>query len=155
MKDLKAFVRESNAIEGIIRQPYNGEVASTKRFLEVPIVTIDSLCQLVEGLTIDKPAKLRRAPGMDVRVGGHIPPPGGPGIVKQLQALLIKVNTREISAWEAHCSYETLHPFSDGNGRSGRALWAWKMLKQGEDPFALAFLHSFYYQTLRGQRHGK
>ncbi len=44
--------------------------------------------------------------------------------------------------------YELLHPFSVGNGRSGRTLWAWCMLRRGDDPFTLPFLHRFYYQTL-------
>jgi hypothetical protein len=35
-------------------------------------------------------------------------------------------------------------PTTDGNGRSGRALWLWCM--RGRAP--LGFLHQFYYQTL-------
>lgn len=45
--------------------------------------------------------------------------------------------------WEVHIAYEMLHPFTDGNGRSGRMLWAWQMRN-----FPLDFLHTFYYQTL-------
>lgn len=45
-----------------------------------------------------------------------------------------------------------LHPFMDGNGRTGRAVWAWAMQRDGQDPFALSFLHRFYYQTLEYSR---
>lgn len=42
---------------------------------------------------------------------------------------------------------------TDGNGRSGRALWAWMMLCRGGSygrakVIELGFLHTFYYQTL-------
>jgi len=40
----------------------------------------------------------------------------------------------------------------DGNGRTGRAIWAWQMQRLGRDPFALPFLHRFYYQTLEAIR---
>ena len=40
------------------------------------------------------------------------------------------------------------HPFTDGNGRSGRALWLWQM--NNHAPFG--FLHTFYYQTLENSR---
>lgn len=50
--------------------------------------------------------------------------------------------------WKMHVAFEKLHPFMDGNGRTGRALWAWHMKQLGLDPFALSFLHRFYYQTL-------
>ena len=50
------------------------------------------------------------------------------------------------SAYVLHCRYESLHPFTDGNGRSGRALWLWMMGGIEEAP--LGFLHTWYYQSL-------
>lgn len=93
---------------------------------------------------------LRDKLGMDVIVGNHRPPQGGPEIRHQLAGLLAGVNTGPglASPHKIHKVYETLHPFIDGNGRSGRALWAWHHKQLGNDPFALGFLHSFYYEAL-------
>jgi fido (protein-threonine AMPylation protein) len=89
---------------------------------------------------------------MDVRVGNHIAPEGGPDIPRQLQRILDKANRASDGPWSVHIAFETLHPYMDGNGRAGRAIWAWQMRRLGHDPFALPFLHRFYYQTLDASR---
>jgi Fic family protein len=99
---------------------------------------------------------------MDVQVGQHVAPPGGPGILQDLDALLFRVNhsdQHEAAAdpYQIHHEYETLHPFIDGNGRSGRALWAWQMVHDekknlGVQALGLGFLHLFYYPTLSAGR---
>ena len=87
--------------------------------------------------------------GMDVAVGSYIPPRGGPHVLKKLENLLFSVHHRTISAYKIHLEYESLHPFTDGNGRSGRMLWAWQL---GDTAVSLGFLHLFYYQTLSAIR---
>ena len=91
---------------------------------------------------------LRNKPGMDVRVGAHVPPRGGPDIIERVEGLLLVVQIPESDPWICHCSFENIHPFMDGNGRTGRLLWAWQMIHNGRKPFSLPFLHRFYYQTL-------
>ncbi len=83
-----------------------------------------------------------------MRVGNHIAPPGGAGIVAGLNKILDAIEQNSLDAYEAHVAYEDLHPFTDGNGRSGRALWLW--MKGGQAP--LGFLHEFYYQALEHSR---
>jgi hypothetical protein len=78
----------------------------------------------------------------------HLPRPGGPWIEIELDELLVRINDRDLDPYAAHLRYEALHPFMDGNGRSGRAIWAWHMQREWRDPFALPFLHRFYYQAL-------
>ena len=140
-KELMRLITESNAIEGITRNPTLDEAVAMTEFLVLPKITIADLERFVE--VYQPGAKLRVRPGMDVRVVGdhRLPPPGGPKIRDALEWLL--------DPYEVHHAYETLHPFMDGNGRSGRALWAWGMLKKGVQPgLRLGFLHCWYYQSL-------
>jgi hypothetical protein len=85
-----------------------------------------------------------------VRVGNHYPPKGGEFIVGHLEDILLVANNGHASPYEVHCRYERLHPFTDGNGRSGRVLWAWQMQKQYG--ICKGFLHQFYYQALDASR---
>lgn len=141
---LFAFVRESNRIEGI-RSVHPREVEAHKRLLALREVRVEDLEQFVADVA---GVPLRRDLGQDVRVGNHSPPPGGPDIENELETLLGYVKGGSVTPRRAHLEYERLHPFIDGNGRSGRALWAWQMQRDGYNPFALPFLHRFYYQTL-------
>lgn len=148
---LRTFVAESNAIEGIRRPPTRDEVEAHELILGLDELEVTPLEAFVDVCTEGR-GLLRVGKGMNVRVGSHIPPLGGPLIPTELGLLLDEINSGHLTVWEAHVRYETLHPFMDGNGRSGRVIWAWTMERQGWDPFALPFLHRAYYQALDHQR---
>lgn len=143
------FVEESNRIEGMHREVRGYELDAHALLLSSPVLTVELLVAFVREIAA---VPLRRTLGQDVRVGNHFPPPGGPDIEPALAGLLEEINDGLLTPYEAHVRYETLHPFMDGNGRSGRAVWAWQMQRDGLDPFALPFLHRFYYQSLDGGR---
>lgn len=146
---VREFVRESNRIEGITRAPTKREVEATDDFLEMPDLSVEAVLGLQVVYAPGKP--LRMQPGMNVRVGRHIAPPGGPEIRAELEKLLRRVN-RGGDPFTEHVAFEKLHPFMDGNGRTGRAIWAWSMISVGQNPFALPFLHRWYYQSLADAR---
>jgi len=141
-KDLHAFLTESNRIEGL-GPPDLAQEQEAQRFLDEPL-SVESLCRFVS--VNQRGAVLRDRPGLDVRVGYYFPPRGGPEIRKDLLDLLHDVREGLLDPHEAHCQYETLHPFTDCNGRSGRILWL-KMMGKDYFPPHL-FLQAFYYQTL-------
>lgn len=143
---LTLFVRESNWIEGIRRDPTSDEIEAHRLFLSLNRIDIPALQMLV---TFCQPGAVLRGIGMDVRVGDHLPPPGGPDIRDRLQRICNQVAAHNLgaeSAFNVHREYENLHPFTDGNGRSGRALWL-KMMG-GPENVPLGFLHTWYYQSL-------
>lgn len=144
------FVRESNRIEGIVRPPTEDEIHAHAAFLALRTVRLGDLIGFVGSVA---GAPLRENVGQDVRVGDHHPIPGGPEVKERLRELIDRANVvvRD-TPWTVHADYERLHPFMDGNGRSGRALWAWMRLREDRDPFVLGFLHAAYYEALEASQ---
>jgi hypothetical protein len=141
------FVIESNKIEGIFRKPTEEEIEEHDRFVGLQFVSVWDLERFV---SVYQPgAVIRDSKGLDVIVGNYIPPKGTPNMSRLVQSILD--NSEYKTPHEVHVEYETLHPFTDGNGRSGRALWAWHMMKTVGN-YKLGFLHTFYYQTLKESR---
>lgn len=88
---------------------------------------------------------------MRVRVGKYLPPP--PADVSELMfELLDWWNTASLelspvlSSAILHYRFETIHPFADGNGRTGRALALWELYRRGFDSKHLFSVDEFYWE---------
>src|SRR5665213_3533525 len=93
------------------------------------------LHQMLIGGIDDNFAGRFREPGEYVRVGTHIAP--APEKVEKLIADIITEYTSDLSAYfldkiaKFHLDFETIHPFCDGNGRMGRVLISYQLLRLG------------------------
>ena len=141
---LYRFVAESNRIEGIERVTEE-EIRATEFFRTLGYLEVKDVVDLVKVCQPD--AVLRDVPGLNVRVGNHVPPPSGPHILANLESILMTANQGICTPYQVHVRYETLYPFTDGNGRSGRAIWLWQMRDA-----PLGFLRQWYYQSLQAAR---
>lgn len=142
-EDIRAFVRESNKIEGVdavLAKHYE----LTCDFLAQPIVSVGDLQRFAAAM--QPGALIRDKKDMDVKVGDHVAPPGGREIVRATRAILDEVEAG-MDPWRVYCEFQNLHPFTDCNGRTGRALWAWQMVRRGH-ALERGFLAEFHYQAL-------
>jgi hypothetical protein len=155
-KQIVDFVIESNRIEGI-EGATGGEVIAFEHFIGLDTLYLGDVLNLLNRFA---PGHLiRTGVGQDVYVGNYKAPAGGPNIMLTLAEIIGRVEMwkqglAHASPLNVHRDFEKLHPFTDGNGRVGRAIWAWQMLhalpgtRELRVGLSLGFLHEFYYQTL-------
>ena len=101
---------------------------------------------------------------INVRVGPYLPPP--PDAVSGLMFELLewwntgaKKLSPVLSSAILHYRVEAIHPFADGNGRTGRALALWELYRRGFDTHHIFSVDEYYwedrpkyYAALRGVR---
>jgi len=99
-----------------------------------------------------------------VRVGPYLPPP--PEDVSGLMFELLEWWNKQaadfspaLSSAILHYRFEAIHPFADGNGRTGRALALWELYRRGFDTHHIFSVDEFYwddrsryYQALQAVR---
>jgi len=165
---VKNFIIESNAIENIgiglryDRAPNEEEIEEAFRFIGLDSISIEELEQFIsiyqpKNSYDGKKTRLRDKKGLNVSVGNYQAPKGCPEIKRKLEDLLDEINGDPISEstnnpFLAHEEYESLHPFTDGNGRTGRIIWLWQMLKLKKNFAPAGFLVTWYYNSLNESR---
>jgi Fic family protein len=90
-----------------------------------------------------------------VRVGRFTPPPP-----KQVSGLMFELlewwNTTSrnlspvLSSAILHYQFEAIHPFADGNGRTGRALALWELYRRGFDTHHIFSVDEYYWEDRPG-----
>lgn len=87
-----------------------------------------------------------------VRVGRYVPPPAGDvsGLMFELLAWwnkeVVKLSP-VLSSAIVHYRFESIHPFADGNGRTGRALALWELYRRGFDTHHIFSVDEFYWEN--------
>ena len=108
------------------------------------------LHRIVAGEVMDQ-GDAGRYRAMRVQVGEYVPPP--PGEVPGLMLELLEWWNGEAPALSpvpssaiVHYRFEAIHPFADGNGRTGRALALWELYRRGFDTHHIFSVDEFYWE---------
>jgi len=88
---------------------------------------------------------------IQVRVGNHFPPAAAD--VSGLMFELLEWWNKEsiglspvLSSAILHFRFEDIHPFADGNGRTGRALALWELYRRGFDSHHIFSVDEYYWE---------
>lgn len=88
---------------------------------------------------------------IQVRVGPYVPPP--PYEVSGLMYELLEwwnaasgELSPALSSAIVHYRFEAIHPFADGNGRTGRALALWDLYRRGFDTHHIFSVDEYYWE---------
>jgi Fic family protein len=84
-----------------------------------------------------------------VKVGDYIAP--RPEVVRPMMSDLLEWWNKEsispiLSSAIVHYQFETIHPFADGNGRTGRMLSLWELYRRGFDNHHIFSIDEFYWE---------
>ncbi len=92
---------------------------------------------------------------ISVRVGKHFPPAAAD--VSGLMFELLKWWNKKsvelspvLSSAILHYRFEHIHPFADGNGRTGRALALWELYRRGFDSHHIFSVDEYYWEDRPG-----
>ncbi|MEN9470545.1 MAG: hypothetical protein RL630_2278 [Verrucomicrobiota bacterium] len=90
-----------------------------------------------------------------VRVGNHFPPAAA-DVSGLMFELLEWWNAQSVglspvlSSAILHYRFEDIHPFADGNGRTGRALALWELYRRGFDSHHIFSVDEYYWEDRPG-----
>jgi Fic family protein len=136
------WIRQSNLIENVDDEVADRDSFDAWRmFTEQKKLTVKNILQCHEHIMwrLNKriAGQLRK---VNVRVGYRICPDYKrvPNLLNKWLNLYIRTENFE-TIREAHIVFERIHPFEDGNGRTGRMVMNWMLMKKGLDIFAWNF----------------
>ena len=147
------WIKESNLIEGVFssledRRSYMAWLWLKKQ----ETVTLDVLLKLhkkIMRVHLGKEAGHLRV--CNVRVGNRTCPhyENVPGLVSDWLSHDLKKKSfddiLEYNIKQSHIRFEKIHPFIDGNGRTGRMIMNWQRVKNGLEPLCIRLAEVFEY----------
>ena len=121
--------------------------AAKKRIVQEDLLRLHAI---MAGAAMDQ-GEAGRYRTIRVRVGPYFPPP--PEDVSGLMFELLewwnnesRILSPTLSSAILHYRLEAIHPFADGNGRTGRALALWELYRRGFDTHHIFSVDEFYWE---------
>ena len=109
-----------------------------------------ALHQILAGEVMDQ-GESGRYRTISVQVGRYLPPP--PRLVSGLMFELLewwngpsRALSPVLSSAILHYRFEAIHPFADGNGRTGRALALWELYRRGFDTHHIFAVDEYFWE---------
>ena len=121
--------------------------AAKKRLTHEDVLRLHAI---IAGAVMDQ-GEAGRYRSIRVRVGTYLPPP--PEDVSGLMFEFLEWWNRDsaklspvLSSAIVHYRFEAIHPFADGNGRTGRTLALWELYRRGFDTHHVFSVDEFYWE---------
>jgi hypothetical protein len=118
------FVRISNRMAGIDREPTSSEISAHRGLLAANALRVENLEMFVHHVAEGARVRDDRSPDEEA--------PSAAEIKADLATIVLAAQKRATSPQRLHRIYTMLSPFTDGNGRCGRALLMWQIMRAGE-----------------------
>jgi hypothetical protein len=116
------FTRVNYRLAGITREPTEAEVSAHRGLLAINALRVENLELFVHHIapgaslrTISDTGRPVEVPNVDLRA--------------DLSTIVAAARLKSASPDRLHRVYRMLHPFTDANGRCGRALWMWQVMR--------------------------
>lgn len=138
-KEIVEFLKESNAIEDVFDDDSLTQAKIAWMFLmSQDVLTVEVVLKTHEALMLNQPLQPDEKGhfrNCEVRVG-HNDGLNHVLIAPEIQQWVFKTMRAhpKVDAKELHIRYEKIHPFVDGNGRTGRMFMNWTRIKRNNEP---------------------
>lgn len=155
---MREHIKQSNLIEGISdpKEIKQSLVAWEYLHDQYMPLTHGVICTVQKIITLNQTdlqahmrGYYRNMSEVNVRVGNYFPP-DYKYVEGQMETLLRQAPM--IDPWTFHVEFERIHPFVDGNGRTGRMIMWWQEVGGGNKPTLIKNADKQdYYARLAGE----
>jgi len=152
--DLDRFISEREIFEAKNLARVVSYIDKKAKEQELTLPVILTLHKMLIANIRDDIAGRFRAQNEFVRVGSHIAP-NPKEVVERLEKMLSEYNAQSHEniikrVARLHLAFEHTHPFCDGNGRIGRAINNYLLIREGFVPINIKFIdRQKYYEAFR------
>lgn len=138
---MREHIHQSNLIEGYDSVEHDatsdvawGYLVRQEKLTHEVIKNVQMIIVAPQELDILEVAEYRDTTKRNATVGNQAAPLWP--MVKGLMDNWL-LDYKKMTPKQAHIRFEKIHPFCDGNGRTGRMLMWWQQIKIGEEPLLL------------------